>query len=135
MASEAAIAAPIASSIWSLKYCKCQFCGDSTTPSSETSSDAITFFIGASSESMSQPTFGRLSIPVTHYFASANFQDLRNGEVVRRIHLLRGRVNKASVWAPSVAVGQDARWKRSVEEGGMSMRRANRAVGDDGGCI
>ena len=73
---------------------------------------------------MSRLTFGRLSIPVTHSFASANFQDLRNGEVVRRIHLLRGWVNKASVWAPSVAVGQDARRKRSVEEGGMSMRRA-----------
>jgi hypothetical protein len=70
MASEAAIAAPIASAIWSLKYGKCQFCGDSTTPSSDTSSDATTFLIGASSESMSQPTFGRLSIPVTHSSAS-----------------------------------------------------------------
>src|SRR5215217_3492644 len=95
MASEAAIAAVIASAIWSLKYGKCQFCGDSTTPSSETSSDAITFLIGSSSESMSRPTFGRLSIPVTHSFALANFQELRNGEVVRRIHLLRGWVNTA----------------------------------------
>src|SRR5215208_6444531 len=135
MTSEVAIAAPIASAISSLKYGKCHFSGDSTTPSSETSSDAITFLIGSSSESMSQPTFGRLSIPVTHSFASANFQELRNGEVVRRSHLLLDWVNKASAWAPSVAVWQDARWKRSVEEGGMSMRRANRAVGDDGGCI
>src|SRR5918994_4008104 len=124
MVSEAAIAAPIASAIWWLKYGKCQFCGDSTTPSSDTSSDAITFLIGASSDSMSRPTFGKLSIPVTHSFASANFQELRNGEVVRRIHLPRGWVNKASAWAPSVAVWQDARWKRSVEEAGMSMRRA-----------
>src|SRR5215217_3798131 len=84
MASEAAIAAPMASAICSLKYGKCHSCGDSTTPSSETSSDAIAFLIGASSESMSQPTFGRLSIPVTHYFASANFQELRECELRRK---------------------------------------------------
>src|SRR5215211_5874816 len=74
MESEAAIAAPIASPIWSLKYGKCHFSGDSTTPSSDTSSDAITFLIQASSDSMFRPIFGRLSIPVTHSFASANFR-------------------------------------------------------------
>jgi hypothetical protein len=52
-----------------------------------------------------------------------DFREHRHGEV-RRIHLLRGWVNKASAWVPSVAVWQDACWKRSVEEGGMSMRRA-----------
>jgi hypothetical protein len=57
MASEAAIAALIASAISSLKYGKCHFYGDSTTPSSDMSSDATTFLIGSSSESMSQPTF------------------------------------------------------------------------------
>src|SRR5215208_166228 len=50
MASAWAIAAPIASPISSLKYGKCQFSGDSTTPSSDTISDAITFLIGASSD-------------------------------------------------------------------------------------
>ena len=64
MESEAAIAAPIASPIWSLKYGKCHFSGDSTTPSSETNSDATTFLIKTSSESMFQPTIGRLCIPL-----------------------------------------------------------------------
>src|SRR5215212_10258097 len=84
MASEAAIAAPIASPISSLKYGKCHFSGDSTTPSSDTISDAITFLIGASSDSMSRPTFGRLSIPVPQSFASANFLERRYW-VLRRI--------------------------------------------------
>jgi hypothetical protein len=69
------------------------------TPSLPRQSDAITFLIGASSESMSQLTFGRLSIPVRHFFTSANCRELRSGEV-RRISLPRTRVNKAPEATP-----------------------------------
>src|SRR5215213_6042494 len=64
MASEAAIAAPIASPIWSLKYGKCHFSGDSTTPSSDTNSDATTFLIRTSCESMFQPNIRQAKYPL-----------------------------------------------------------------------
>src|SRR5215217_4480900 len=85
MASEATIAAPIASPIWSLKYGKCHFSGDSTTPSSDTNSDATTFLIGTSSESMFQPNIRQAKYPLVAL--------LRIGEL-RRIHLPRTRVNR-----------------------------------------
>src|ERR687897_3467039 len=87
MASEAAIAVPIASPIWSLKYGKCHFSGDSTTPSSDTNSDATTFLIRTSSDSMFQP-----DIPQAKYPLEAL---LRIGEV-RRILLPRAPVNRAA---------------------------------------
>ena len=73
-----------------------------------------------------------LSIPVTHSFASANFQDLRNGEVVRRIHLLGGWVNKASAWASSVAVLLYGKMPvgRGVSRKGYEYAASYRAVGD-----
>src|SRR5215204_4528002 len=86
MASEAAIAAPIASPIWSLKYGKCHFSGDSTTPSSDTNSDATTFHIRTSSESMFRPNIRQAKYPLVAL--------LRIGEV-RRIPLPRTLVNKA----------------------------------------
>src|SRR5215208_3478181 len=63
MASEAAIAAPMASAIWSLKYGKCHFSGDSTTPSSEMNSDATTFLIRTSSESKLRPNIRQAKYP------------------------------------------------------------------------
>src|SRR5215213_7300346 len=102
MASAAAIAAPIASSICSLWNWKDHFSGDSMTPSNDMISDAITFLIGTSSDSMFQPTFGmlrRLSIPVMHSSASANFVELRTGEPLRTL-LLGTSVNKGKRTAP-----------------------------------
>src|SRR5215208_6022652 len=93
MASAAAIAAPIASSICSLWNWKDHFSGDSMTPSNDRISDAITFLIGTSSDSMFQPTFGRLSIPATHTSASANFVEPRTGELLRT-HLPGTSVNR-----------------------------------------
>src|SRR5215216_3899691 len=75
MVSEAAIAAPIASPIWSLKYGKCHFSGDSTTPSSDTNSDATTFLIRTSCESMFQPNIRQAKYPLV--------VPLRIGELLR----------------------------------------------------
>src|SRR5215207_7163245 len=77
MASEAAIAAPIASPIWSLKYGKCHLSGDSTTPSSETNSDATTFLIRTSSDSMFQPNIRQAKYPLVAL--------LRIGELLRTL--------------------------------------------------
>src|SRR5829696_1553730 len=87
MESEAAIAAPIISPISSLKYGKCHFSGASTTPSSDTNSDATTFLIRISSESMFQPNIRQAKYPRVAL--------LRIGEL-RRIHLLRASVNRVS---------------------------------------
>src|SRR4028118_2109572 len=54
MASDAAIAAPTASPISSLKYGSCHLSGDSATPSSDTNSDASTFLMWTSSGSKCQ---------------------------------------------------------------------------------
>jgi hypothetical protein len=48
MASAAAIAAPTASPISSLKYGSYHFSGDSVTPSSDTNNPAVTFLIETS---------------------------------------------------------------------------------------
>src|ERR687896_2553958 len=75
MASEVAIATPIASPIWSLKYGKCHLSGDSTTPSSDTNSDATTFLIRTSSDSMFQPNIRQAKYPLVEL--------LRIGELLR----------------------------------------------------
>src|SRR5215217_4430532 len=85
MASEAAIAAPIASAISSLKYGKCHLSGDSTTPSSDTNSDATTFLIRTSSEYMFQPNIRQAKYPLVAL--------LRISEL-RRIALPRTLVNR-----------------------------------------
>src|SRR5918994_1441702 len=81
MASEAAIAAPIASPIWSLKYGKCHLSGDSTTPSSDTNSDATTFLIGTSSDSIFQPNIRQANYPRV---ALLHIAELRPNDVPRR---------------------------------------------------
>src|SRR5215213_5262890 len=83
MESEAAIAAPIASPIWSLKYGKCHFSGDSTTPSSDTTSDATTFLIRTYSESKFRPNIRQAKYPLVAL--------LRIGEL-RRMPLTRSCV-------------------------------------------
>src|ERR687890_1867331 len=88
MASEVAIATPIASPIWSLKYGKCHFSGDSTTPSSDTNSDATTFLIRTSCESMFQPNIRQAKYPLVVL--------LRIGELLR-IYLPRTPVNSVEM--------------------------------------
>src|SRR5215208_7388196 len=85
MESEAAIAAPIASPIWSLKYGKCHLSGDSTTPSSDTNSDATTFLIRTSPDSKFQPNIWQAKYLCVTL--------LRIGEL-RRILLPRRWVNR-----------------------------------------
>src|SRR5215211_3304309 len=85
MASEAAIAAPIASPISSLKYGRCHLSGDSMTPSSDTNSQATTFLMETSSMSVGLP-----HRPVAAYGKSARNQprnlekQLERGELPRR---------------------------------------------------
>src|SRR5918994_1335103 len=121
MASEAAIAAPIASPIWSLKYGKCHLSGDSTTPSSDTNSDATTFLIGTSSDSIFQPnirqanyprvallhiaelrpnddprrTRRRENVPVPAHPRKAEVRVLRGGLALDALHLLARDVDRA----------------------------------------
>src|SRR5829696_8502133 len=75
---------PIASPIWSLKYGKCHLSGDSTTPSSDTNSDATTFLIRTSSDSTFQQNIWQAKYPLVAL--------LRIGEL-RRTPLLSTLVN------------------------------------------
>jgi hypothetical protein len=90
----------------------------STTPSTDTNSDATTFLIGASSGSVSRPTHGGLSILASRSSASANFLEFRAGEV--RAHFLsalRRKISEKPSSRPSPCRPVDRRLRVQLSHG------------------